>query len=36
MALTEVPTSADQLRDAVRGNTATAPIALLERLFARL
>jgi S-adenosylmethionine-diacylglycerol 3-amino-3-carboxypropyl transferase len=36
MALTEVPTPALQLRDAVRGNAATAPIALLERLFARL
>lgn len=36
MALTEVPTSADQLRAAVRGNAASAPVALLERLFARL
>ncbi|TPE47967.1 DUF3419 family protein [Amaricoccus solimangrovi] len=36
MALTEIPTSADQLHAAVRGNAATAPVALLERLFARL
>ncbi|PZQ51299.1 MAG: DUF3419 domain-containing protein [Rhodovulum sulfidophilum] len=36
MALTEIPTPALQLRDAVRGNEAPASVALLERLFARL